>query len=70
LLFLYRDVLGVDLPWLTGVERPPRPRRIPLALAKAEVAALLATMKGEMALLAQLLVGGAPASPLGALAWA
>lgn len=24
LLFLYREVLGVDLPWLNGVNRPPR----------------------------------------------
>ena len=28
LLFLYREVLAVDLPWLTKVQRPTRPRRI------------------------------------------
>jgi integron integrase len=57
LLFLYRDVLGVDLPWLSEVERPTRPRRIPSVLTKAEVAALLAAMEGELALLARLLYG-------------
>lgn len=29
LLFLYREVLGVDLPWLDGVNRPTQKRRIP-----------------------------------------
>lgn len=28
LLFLYRQVLAIDLPWLTEVQRPTRPRRI------------------------------------------
>ncbi|OIQ87815.1 tyrosine recombinase XerC [mine drainage metagenome] len=57
LLFLYRDVLGVDLPWLTEVQRPARPRRIPAVLTQAEVAALLGAMDGEMALLGNLLYG-------------
>ena len=29
LLFLYREVLGIDLPWLDGVNRPAQKRRIP-----------------------------------------
>lgn len=29
LLFLYREVLGIDLPWLQDLKRPTRPRRIP-----------------------------------------
>ena len=29
LLFLYREVLGMDLPWLDGVQRPRTPKRIP-----------------------------------------
>ncbi|WP_296489600.1 phage integrase N-terminal SAM-like domain-containing protein [Rhodoferax sp.] len=57
LLFLYRDILAIDLPWLRGVQRPTRPRRIPSGLTKAEVAALLGAMDGEMALLAKLLSG-------------
>ncbi|PKO60298.1 MAG: integrase [Betaproteobacteria bacterium HGW-Betaproteobacteria-18] len=57
LLFLYREVLTIDLPWLTEVQRPTRPRRIPSVLTKAEVAALLGALDGEMALLAKLLYG-------------
>ncbi len=57
LLFLYRDVLGIDLPWLSEVQRPSRPRRIPSVLTQAEVAALLGVMDGEMALLGSLLYG-------------
>jgi site-specific recombinase XerD len=37
-LFLYRKVLGVDLPWLDGINRPAQNRRIPSVLTKAEVA--------------------------------
>ena len=57
LLFLYRDVLGVDLPWLAELQRPTRPRRIPSVRTKAEVAALLGAMEGEAAFLGKLLYG-------------
>ena len=57
LLFLYRAVLAIDLPWLTEVQRPTRPRRIPSVVTKAEVAAILRALDGEMALLAKLLYG-------------
>ena len=32
LLFLYRDVLELDLPWLDGVVRAKRPERLPVVL--------------------------------------
>ena len=57
LLFLYREVLEIDLPWLTDINRPTRTRRIPSVLTKDEVAGLLAVMDGETALLARLLYG-------------
>ena len=57
LLFLYREVLEIDLPWLTKINRPTRTRRIPSVLTKDEVAGLLAVMNGETALLARLLYG-------------
>jgi integron integrase len=57
LLFLYREVLQIDLPWLTDINRPTRTRRIPSVLTKDEVAGLLAMMDGETALLARLLYG-------------
>ena len=57
LLFLYREVLGVNLPWLDGVNRPAQKRRIPSVLTQHEVAALFQFLDGEMALLAKLLYG-------------
>ena len=57
LLFLYREVLGVMLPWLDDVQRPTRPRRIPSVMTVTEVAALLGAMTGVELLLAKLLYG-------------
>lgn len=57
LLFLYREVLGQNLPWMNELQRPTRPRRIPSVLTQAEVSALLGAMEGELGLLARLLYG-------------
>ena len=57
LLFLCREVLEEDLPWLTDINRPTQVRRIPSVLTKDEVAGLLAAMEGVTALLARLLYG-------------
>ena len=57
ILFLYRRVLELDLPWLTEVVRAKRPVRIPTVLTVAEVDALLSQMKGETALMARLMYG-------------
>jgi integron integrase len=57
LMFLYREVLEEDLPWLTDINRPTQVRRIPSVLTKDEVAGLLAAMDGVTALLARLLYG-------------
>ena len=57
LLFLYREVLGVDLPWLDGVTRAKRPRRLPTVLSADEVRRLLSAMEGRPWLIASLLYG-------------
>lgn len=57
LLFLYRNVLGVDLPWMNDIGRPRTKRRLPVVLTPAEVARLLCLIAGEHRLLAQLLYG-------------
>jgi len=57
LLFLYREVLGVDLPWLDNVTRAKRSQRLPVVLTREEVRAILAEMDGVYGLLARLLYG-------------
>ena len=57
LLFLYRDVLGVDLPWLDDVVRAKRPARLPVVLTRDEVRALLGRLSGSPRLMACLLYG-------------
>jgi site-specific recombinase XerD len=57
LLFLYREVLDINMPWLTELQRPARAKRIPSVLTKAEVVDLFGALEGDMALLAKLLYG-------------
>jgi integrase len=57
LLFLYRDVLGVELPWMTNIGRPKSPARLPVVLSRAEIARLLALTQGSIGELARLLYG-------------
>jgi integron integrase len=57
ILFLYRDVLDVNLPWLDDVVRAKRPERIPEVLSTQEVARLLAQIDGTYKLMASLLYG-------------
>ena len=57
LLFLYRDVLGVELPLVVGVMRAKRPTRLPVVFTRAEVSALMAQLPGTYRLVAGLLYG-------------
>ena len=57
LLFLYRQVLRVDLPWMENVVRAKRPQRLPTVLSAGEVRALLELMPARPRLLASLLYG-------------
>lgn len=57
LLFLYRQVLDVDLPRLENVTRASRPKRLPIVLTPAEVRAVLAQLDGTTWLVANLLYG-------------
>ena len=57
LLFLYREVLAVDLPWLQEVVRAKTPQRLPVVLSQREVAQVLSRMDGTHGLMAQLLYG-------------
>ena len=57
LLFLYGDVLRVDLAWLQGLVRARRPARLPTVLTPDEVRRLLAALDGTVWLVASLLYG-------------
>lgn len=57
LLFLYRDVLAVELPWMENVVRAKRARKLPVVLSRAEVQRLLAQVEGRSWLMASLLYG-------------
>jgi integron integrase len=57
LLFLYREVLAIDLPWMDDIKRPSYTKRIPTVLTREEVAAVLGAMDSTMGLVARLLYG-------------
>jgi site-specific recombinase XerD len=57
LLFLYREVLVQDLPWMNNIRRAKRPERLPTVLTRDEVVALLEEMSGVTWLMAGLLYG-------------
>jgi integron integrase len=58
LLFLYRDVLGIELDTLGPVVQAQTPKRLPTVLTRAEVQAVLHELHGTHRLMAQLLYGG------------
>ena len=58
LLFLYRAVLGQEVPWIDGIVRARRPERLPVVLTRDEVRALLARLDDPVRLMAYLMYGG------------
>ncbi|MFM9912274.1 MAG: integron integrase [Methylophilaceae bacterium] len=57
LLYLYKEVLGIELPWLDNVTQAKAPKRLPVVLTQAEVQAVLSRLDGTMWLIASLLYG-------------
>lgn len=57
LLFLYREVLGDELPWLDNVEQAKTPKRLPVVLTREEVQKVLSQLEGQHRLAAGLLYG-------------
>ena len=57
LLFLYKEVLGFDLPWMQQIGRPKKRERVPVVLSRTEVARLLEAMDGIEGDVARLLYG-------------
>ena len=56
-LFLYRDTLEIELPWLSEVVRAKRPVHLPVVLTRAEVQSVLARLNGTIWLVTSMLYG-------------
>ena len=57
LLFLYRETLGIELPWLHHVQNAKTPDRLPVVLTRDEVTRILKRLDGVHLLLGRLLYG-------------
>ena len=57
LLFMYKVVLQIDLPWLGDIGKPKISRRLPVVLSIDEVCSIFMHLSGEHLLLAKLLYG-------------
>jgi integron integrase len=58
ILFLYRDVLEIELPWLGDVTRAKKPQRLPVVLSLAEASRLMDELSAQpTGLVARLLYG-------------
>jgi integron integrase len=57
LLFLYKEVLQTELPWLDNVTQAKVPKRLPVVMTRAEVQSVLARMDGSVWLISSLLYG-------------
>lgn len=57
LLFLYKNVLNQDLPFLSDIVRAKRPIRVPIVMSRSEVTKVLAALNGKYWLMAALMYG-------------
>jgi len=57
LLFLYKEVLAVELPWLDNVEQAKTPKRLPVVLNRDEIQAILSRLTGTQWLIVSLFYG-------------
>jgi integron integrase len=57
LLFLYKDVLQIELPWLDNVTQAKVPKRLPVVMTQNEAKAVLARLEGTIWLCSSLLYG-------------
>jgi integron integrase len=57
ILFLYREVLELDIPWVHTVVRAKRPQHLPVVLTRAEVERVLNCFSGTSRVIASLLYG-------------
>ena len=57
ILFLYKEVLETDLPWLKNVKRAKKPEELPVVFSKREIGMVMSNLDGRYWIMAQLLYG-------------
>jgi len=57
IIFMFKHVLGMELPWLDGLVRAQRTPRLPTVLTRGEVVSLLSQMRGPTQTIALLMYG-------------
>ncbi|HQT25881.1 MAG TPA: integron integrase, partial [Burkholderiales bacterium] len=57
ILFLYKEVLEIKLPWLENVTQAKAPQRLPVVLSVPEVQSVLSRLDGTWRLMASILYG-------------
>jgi integron integrase len=57
ILFLYKQVLGTELPWLDSITKAKPSKRLPVVLTQGEAHRLLAATRGTSGLVVRLLYG-------------
>ena len=58
ILFLYKDILKIEVGWINEIERVARTKHIPVVFSKSEAKLVLENMDGVVRLVASLLYGG------------
>ena len=57
LVFMYREVMNIEPPWVENVTRAKKPKRLPVVLTKAEVKRLFSKLSGDQLLYARIMYG-------------
>jgi integron integrase len=57
ILFLYKEIIHKDVGWIDDIERPTKPKHIPVVFSKTEAHTIINNMSGIPQLITQLLYG-------------
>ena len=57
ILFLYKEIIHKDVGWVDDIQRPTKPKHIPVVFTKAEAHSIIQGMEGLPKLIAGLLYG-------------
>jgi integrase len=57
ILFMYKEVLGIELPWLKDVTRAKKPEKVPIVLSTREVRNVFANLDGIYWIMGNILYG-------------